>query len=380
MKQQRKDSEASAMPRRRNIVIAAAFPPPLHGLSKITESIANDLDALASVRRYDVSSRLSARSATHHLRRVLAVLRAAVGILYNGFRDDPCLYIPADGGFGLLYTLVLVSLARAAGHTIFVHHHSFSAIDRRSRLMSTLVGVAGAKTTHIFLCQDMQRRFSEHYLGDWQGLVSSNAAHLVATQQPTPAAPEIRIGLLSNLTREKGLYLFLDVLRACHADRIPVHGVLAGPVENDRDRAAVAAAQAELSERLTYVGPQYGADKDRFFAGLDVFVFPTTYSNEAQPNAALEAMAAGASVIVYGRGCLEEDLSPDCGLVVPVSADFVTAARAQIAAWHQDRLRLATAKAAARRRFSELRSRAEEDYRSLLECLAGRAASGQSAA
>ena len=79
-------------------------------------------------------------------------------------------------------------------------------------------------------------------------------------------------------------------------------------------------------------------------------------------------------------GCLEEDLSPDCGLVVPVSADFVTAARAQIAAWHQDRLRLATAKAAARRRFSELRSRAEEDYRSLLECLAGRAASGQSAA
>jgi glycosyltransferase involved in cell wall biosynthesis len=360
----------------RNVVIAAAFPPPLHGLSKISESIAADLNSLAAVRRYNLSPRSLARSAAYHWHRALSVIKAAGGILSNGFRSNPCLYIPADGGFGLFYTLILTSLGRLSGQAIFVHHHSFSAIDRRSRLMSMLVAIAGSRTTHIFLCQTMHGQFRNNYGGDWRSLISSNAVHLAEeAEQPSQVPSGIRIGLLSNLTREKGLHVFLDVLRACLARGLPVQGMLAGPINDEGDRAVLDAAQSEFAERLSYFGPLYGPDKNRFFAELDVFVFPTTYLNEAQPNAVFEAMSAGASVILFGRGCLKEDIGTECGLVVPPSADFVTSACAQIAVWHQDRSLLAAAKSAAQQRFARLRDQAGEDYRTLLSAIAGGSAS-----
>ena len=183
----------------------------------------------------------------------------------------------------------------------------------------------------------------------------------------------IRIGLLSNLTREKGLYLFLDVLRACIKSGLAVEGRLAGPIDDVNDLAALRAAQSELGEALSYLGPQYGEAKSRFLSELDMFLFPTIYRNEAQPNAVFEAMSAGLAVILFDRGCLDEDVSADCGLVVPPSDDFVSAATAQIASWHQSRAGLAAAKTAARRRFAALREAAANDYETLLRTIAGRA-------
>jgi glycosyltransferase involved in cell wall biosynthesis len=374
MKFQSQGNERSSIPKRRNVVIAAAFPPPVHGLSKISESIAADLANLADVYRYDLSARSLARSPAYHWRRAVAVLSSAAGILRNGFRRNACLYIPADGGLGLLYTFLLVALARLSGQAVVVHHHSFSAIDRHSHVMSALVAVAGKPAIHVFLCQKMQRQFRENYRGQWRSLVSSNAIHLpVASEISVRAADTIRIGLLSNLTREKGLYLFLDVLRACVRDGLAVEGRLAGPIDDMSDLAALRAAQSELGDSLIYLGPQYGEAKSGFLSELDVFLFPTIYRNEAQPNAVFEAMSAGLAVILFGRGCLDEDVSADCGLLIPPSDDFVSAALAQIASWHQNRAGLAAAKTAARQRFAALRAAAANDYETLLRTIAGRA-------
>lgn len=357
----------------RNVVIAAAFPPPLHGLSKISDSVASDLATLANVRRYDLSARSLARSPTYHVRRLLSVVLAAAGVLRNGLRPNAALYIPADGGLGLAYTLVLTALARISGQAIFVHHHSFSAIDQRQWLMNLLVQVAGEGARHVFLCASMERRFRAHYPGRWKGLVSSNAVHLAAvTRLPGDDREVLRLGLLSNLTRDKGLHLFLDMLRACVAHGVPVQGLLAGPVENNDDAAAIERAREEFGERLAYLGPLYGPDKDSFLSGLDVFVFPTSYRNEAQPNAVFEAMSAGAAVIVYARGCLGEDVSPECGLLVDPADDFLAAACAQIAAWSEDRAALRAARVASLQRFLVCKEQAARGYRDLLQAIAGR--------
>lgn len=358
---------------KRNIVIAAAFPPPLHGLSKISDSVASDLARVADVHRLDLSSRSLARSPAYHLRRLWSVSIAASGILRNGLRPNPCLYIPADGGLGLVYTLVLTALARISGQAIFIHHHSFSAIDRRQLLMSVLVSVAGKRAAHIFLCQLMQRRFLDNYSGHCRGLISSNVVHVpAAPDMPSGAADKITVGLLSNLTREKGLHLFIDLLRACLNRGLPVTGLLAGPIENASDAAMIEAARSEMGEHLNYLGPLYGADKHRFLSQLDVFVFPTRYRNEAQPNAVFEAMSAGAAVVVFARGCLGEDVGRDCGLLVEPSADFISAACEQFARWNADRAALASAKAAARQRFAERQAAAIGGYQQLLCAIADR--------
>ncbi|WP_247466640.1 glycosyltransferase [Bradyrhizobium sp. 62] len=297
---------------------------------------------------------------------------AAGGILLNSVRPNPCVYIPADGGLGLLYTVLLTTFARISGQVIFIHHHSFSAIDRPQRLMTALVSVAGSSATHVFLCDLMQRRFQENYHGAWRALISSNAVHLPELSRMSARdGGAVRLGLLSNLTREKGLYVFLDVLRGCLARGIPVYGLLAGPTENTTDAAAIEAARVELGEHLNYVGPVYEADKDRFLSELDVFVFPTSYRNEAQPNAIFEAMAAGAAVVVFARGCIGVDVSGDCGLLIDPSDEFVSAACAQIARWNDDPAALVATKNASRKRFAERKECAAEGYQDLLYAVAG---------
>ncbi len=289
--------------RKRNIVIAAAFPPPLHGLSKISDSITSDLAKLADVHRFDLSSRSLARSPVYHLR----------------------------------------------------------------------VSVAGRRATHIFLCQLMERRFRDNYSGQWRGLISSNVVHIPAIPElASRVTDRITVGLLSNLTQEKGLHLFLELVRACISRGLPVMCRLAGPKENAADAAVVEAARSEIGEHLDYLGPLYGAEKDRFLSELDIFAFPTMYRNEAQPNAVFEAMSAGAAVVVFARGCLGEDVSCDCGLLIEPSADFVSAACEQLARWNEDRAVLTEAKAAARQRFAERKAAAVEGYQQLLRAIADR--------
>lgn len=355
----------------RNIVFAAAFPPPMHGLAKISDSIASDLANHARVHRYDLSSRSLTRTFAYHIRRLVSVARAAIGVSRNAVREKPCLYIPADGGYGLIYTLLLVMIARMSGQSIIVHHHSFSAIDRRTRVMSMLVAVSGRHAIHVFLCRCMRRKFCECYPRKFLSAISSNAAHLSApVAAATQAGDHLTLGLLSNLTAEKGLHVFLDLMRSCAIEGLPVQGTLAGPIEAAEDAAAVQAAQHELGERLIYLGPRYGAEKDQFLSSLDVFVFPTSYRNEAQPNVVFEAMAAGSALVSFARGCIAEDVGDDCGLLIDPADDFVAAATARIAQWSKDRASLARAQSAAQGRFLERRATARTDYDELLRMIA----------
>jgi glycosyltransferase involved in cell wall biosynthesis len=356
---------------RRSIVVAGAFPPPLHGQSKNTRIIATDLARLTRVIEADLSPGRFGRTLGYHLCRTAKVALACLKVARNGFREQPCLYIPADGGFGVAYTVVLVLIARLFRYSIFIHHRSFAAIDRYSILMAMLVAGAGKDTCHIFLCDNMKQRFFVRYPGIAHALVSSNARHTpVQPIRPNPSA-FVRIGLISNLGREKGLYHFLNVARACAESGLPIKAVLAGPVASEEDRRAINDAVAELGDRISYLGPVYGEEKTRFYLGLDVFVFPTEYENEAQPNVLFEAMSFGLAIVTLGRGCIAEDVDPACGLVIDHCSDFVVPATKRLADWCHDRQSLDNAKAAAVKRISILNSTAITDYEILLSAIVG---------
>src|SRR3972149_5994217 len=273
----------------RDVIVAGAFPPPVTGMSKNNEIIAADLARLARVRRVDLSPRTLTRSPGYHLARVLKALRGCLTIARNGWRRGPFLSIAAAG--------------------------------RRGR--------AAPRAPHA--------------------LAISNARHTPAQDAGArPASFPIAIGLLSNLGRDKGLHVFLDLMRGCVERGLPVTGVLAGPPDTREDEAAITAAQRGLAG-LAYLGPLYGAERERFYRALDVFVFPTTYVNEAQPNVLFEAMSCGAAVIWSARGGGAEDGTPAGGLVVLVGEDFVAAALERLAHWsaQRDELRAAQAGAAA---------------------------------
>jgi len=141
-----------------------------------------------------------------------------------------------------------------------------------------------------------------------------------------------RLGFLGNISVEKGVLEFLDVMQALCASEAGIKGYLAGPFQDVN-------AEKEVKKRLNdlpqveYVGPKYGRDKTDFFESIDVLLFPTKYAHEAEPVTVLEALAHGVPVIGWERGCLSSMIAGSEGFLVPRSTDFVPAAVRQVFAW-----------------------------------------------
>ena len=140
------------------------------------------------------------------------------------------------------------------------------------------------------------------------------------------------LGFVGNLSAEKGLFEFLDLMRDVQANGLPVKALLAGPFHDARTEEEVRARLSTM-DMVEYVGPKYGEDKELFFSCIDVFVFPSRYRNEAEPIVIHEAMSRGIPVLAYGRGCISEIVSPASGLVINPAVPFAPMALAKIREW-----------------------------------------------
>jgi glycosyltransferase involved in cell wall biosynthesis len=268
--------------------------------------------------------------------------------------------------------MACVATARLAGYHIFVQHHSFSAIDRASYLMRLFVLFCGPMVRHVFLCGLMRQRFIERYPRTRRPLTSSNARYMPPqSSRAKSQSSVIKVGLLSTLGKDKGLYQYLDLLAACRHKGLPVVGLLAGPAKSSTDESRIAEAQRGLGQGLKYFGSLYGADQAQFYSEIDVFVFPTTYVNEAQPNVLFEAMSYGAAIISNVRGCISEDVTTDCGLLVRNHEDFVISAVAQLEHWCRFPEQLKQARTASAARLATLHEVATADYARMLSQIAG---------
>jgi glycosyltransferase involved in cell wall biosynthesis len=115
----------------------------------------------------------------------------------------------------------------------------------------------------------------------------------------TPGQP-LRLIYLGRLIREKGLYELLQGLadaRSAGTDaQLTVVG--SGPEEAGLRRRAL---ELGLGAAVSFVGPAFGAAKQRLLGQADVFALPS-YHAEGLPYALLEGMAAGNAVITTRVG------------------------------------------------------------------------------
>jgi glycosyltransferase involved in cell wall biosynthesis len=113
----------------------------------------------------------------------------------------------------------------------------------------------------------------------------------------------------------------------------------------------------------------YGADKERFYRQLDVFLFPTNYANEAEPLVIYEAMLQGVHVIACDRGAIAEMLSNGAGLAFSKD-QMVESAATQIARFNDDRPALVSAKRTSMREAQRIRSTSKVALEKLLAGMA----------
>jgi glycosyltransferase involved in cell wall biosynthesis len=182
----------------------------------------------------------------------------------------------------------------------------------------------------------MKDRLTYLYGGPLHVVVVSNAS----TTDPPLDTPRARtsvktIGFISNLTRSKGVLDFLDVAEGVCAAYPDVRAVLAGKIEEPALRTIITRRLMD-APWITYVGPIYDDTKSRFYAAMDVLVFPSRHVDEADPRVIDEALAHGVVIVARARGCIKSVVQLGGGTVFEDKTDFVREAVNQVKEWHQN--------------------------------------------
>jgi glycosyltransferase involved in cell wall biosynthesis len=220
--------------------------------------------------------------------------------------------------------------------------------------MARFLTACGPQAIHVVLAPPMARDLQHLYRQVRRVAVVSNTVFV--TPRPLPrhvGARRLRIGHLSNLSREKGIGTVLQCMRELGARGIDAELWLAGPAEDADTSTLIAAAHAEFGDRLNYLGRVDPGKVARFYEDIDIFLFPTSYEHEAEPLVIIDAISAGVPVIATNRGCISHLLGTDAGCVLPAWR-FVERAVEQIALWVGDHRKLSDASGRAQARFMKL--------------------------
>ncbi|WP_299256768.1 glycosyltransferase family 4 protein [uncultured Kushneria sp.] len=318
-----------------DVIMVGPFPPPVHGMASINLCVYNDLTQKGKqVKCLNTSARDLKRNYFSRLARLPRVIATFFLFIIN-VGQCKNLYSSVSGGKGQVYEVLFIAVARAFKKRIYLHHHTFSYLDNYSRLTMLMTKVAGPEARHIVLSEEMAQKMRDKY-GAKRVIAVSNSAFLVnnesATIKKEPNSDLMSIGFMSNIAKEKGIFEFLDFFIEANKKGLPIKGEIAGPFQDDEVKSVVLERLKKLPN-VEYLGPRYGAEKELFYNGIDVLLFPTIYANEAEPLTIHEAMSHGLPVIAYGRGAIPEILGKESGVVIDVHQPFVSIALTHIEEW-----------------------------------------------
>jgi succinoglycan biosynthesis protein ExoL len=365
----RRAVEKSGPARTGRLLVLGFFPPPVDGQRVITQSVFEHFETIAQVERYNFG-RLHALGS---LSKLFSALGACLAMLRARLRGFTALYLAPHSGGGLLFCCVIALLARCLGYSFAVHYHSYWYIGRSARLMATFVAICGPKAIHIVLAPPMERDIRRFYPLIRNVVALSNCGFIAphAELSRDSGGRALRIGHLSNLSREKGIALVLACMRTLRARGVDVELWLAGPAENKGTDALITAARSEFGDRLKYLGRLAGEEVRRFYQEIDVFLFPSVHRHEAEPLVVIDAIGAGVPVIATDRGCIGYLLDTVGGRVFSVQ-DYLSGAVEQITAWQREPASLATASRQARGRFIALHRESQRNFERLAAMILGR--------
>ncbi|WP_052715752.1 glycosyltransferase family 4 protein [Devosia chinhatensis] len=322
--------------------------------------------------RLDVSrANVKKRFASYGIR-LARVAKALYQLAVRPHKSDT-VYLSVDANRGMIVTIALAQLTSLRGAELVLHHHTAAHIDRPSALMRALVRASGSAAVHLTICDAMSQALVRRYPEVRHTAALSNIVHVRGEQDlSTRTDSHFKLGFMSKLVEEKGLFIALDLLKALRAAGIEASLHLAGAFPNDATRQSFSDRAGEYIKYIVQHGFLDQAGKQQFFAELDLFVFPTIYANETQGIVNLEALANGVPVAAYGRCCIPGDLESSGGLVVPPDADFVTETSVFIRDLISNHGQLDAAKQASRNRFLQLRGASEAQLQAFDRLLIGR--------
>ena len=236
---------------------------------------------------------------------------------------ESILFVSVERGRGKLLQRLLIQASRQRFDAIIFVYHIWDGFDLGERFRSIALEHSD-RILHVGLCDrhaDKLRSVIRSH--DRESVMAlSNTAWMMAVIEETDfkrtESDSLRVGMISNLTREKGADTFTDLASMMSSAVDSPEFVLAGPIRDDSLEVEIQLASS--SGVLDYVGSVPSADRHEFIAGLDALVFPTRYRSETEPLIVLEALRLGVPVVATSVGCLEERLPSQW--LLPPGADL----------------------------------------------------------
>ncbi|MEN1681143.1 MAG: glycosyltransferase family 4 protein [Planctomycetota bacterium] len=355
------------------VVVIAAMPPPVTGMTSATKHVVQRLRERGDVTVWTTSGGDRPPGVQRHVRRALRYFLAIFVLAGQRIRGVRHLYLVANSGSGLWFDIGMLTVARLLRYQTTMHHHVYAYINRPDRRMAWLDRSLRRGGAHVFLSEGMRDDFVERYSSTTKALVAHNPVSVVSQPRTPPSEftsdRPLRLGLLANLTIEKGVGLAIETFETLHQQGVPVILELAGPERGEEVEQLVARACERYPGRVMSIGPVYGEEKLAYLQRVDVMLFPTQYPNEAQPLVLLEAWSAGAPVLAYNRGCIGGMANPPALHAYQPETHFATEAAAQITHWINDPETYADACTAAKQRTEQMAEQTVHGFDRLIDRL-----------
>ncbi len=219
-------------------------------------------------------------------------------------------YIQENHGLGKFFDISFILLFIVNKKKCFYHNHTSSKYIRFDFLTKIIQLLSKFDVINIFLSNKEFEKFTATYGQLKKNYCISNSVFIEDIEKGDKYFVNkdiIKFGLLSNLTRDKGLDKFINFANYALQNKSPWEFYLAGPIINNHQSYLT---KIKNLPNLKYLGIiSNEKDKIAFYQNLDFFIFLSTYINESEPLVLLEALSCGCIPIVYNMGSISNLIS-----------------------------------------------------------------------
>ena len=317
------------------ILYIVPLPPPVHGSAMVCQYIKEsnhikgkfdgDFVNLSTSRSLE---EIGKRNFTKIFRFLGAYFIVFIKLLLKKY--DLCYLAITCHGIGFLKDAPFVLLCKLFGRKVVIHQHNKGMSECVEKWPYRWLLPLVYKNTKVILLSWHLYPDIEKIVKKEQILICPNGipelSDIDFTNNKINAIPHLLF--LSNLIESKGVFVLLDACKLLKEKGIQFTCNFIGGESKEINRAVfeLEVRKRGINDCVTYYGPKYGEEKNKFWTECDIFVFPTY--NDCLPLVILEAMQWNLSVVATNEGGIP-DLVKDGenGFIIP-SKDANTLAAA----------------------------------------------------
>lgn len=301
----------------KTILLIAHLPPPVHGVSVISENILKSkiLNSKYKLLKLNLSSSKSiSQIGKKSIFKYLFVFRIATKLFFTlvAKKIDLVYLTISPSGIGFLKDSVLVLLLKLFNKKIIFHIHGkgvntyYQSLPRLFKFYYRLI----FNNVSIILLSDILKKdldFKKNINDIYFVNNGIKSQYLNKSKIKNKNNYPLKILFFSNIQESKGIFDLLNAIPSLKKKYgKSVNYILAGDSESDNliKKIEELIHDNSIEDVVKLVGPKYKKDKEKLFASADIFIHPTL--NDCFPLVLLEALKFGLPIVTTNEGAISD--------------------------------------------------------------------------